>query len=269
MTATTNTTIDVARQGEVDQRTVDTLIDKVMGAAAHCRGEVRRIEARLTCEAKPIRHRPAIVEVTLDVDGTPVRAHMAAPTMIEAIDLLVDRLTRRLARHEDRRYRRADRRRTGDSGDGEWRHGDRPSSRPEYDRVPFDERETRRRKTFALTPMSIEEALFDLGQLGHDFYLFVEERSGGEAVVSRSEDPAGVGACYELRATEPAAIELPAELTDVVMVTTSPPVLTAAEAKEYLDASGEKFLFHRSAADGRGQVLYRRFDGHDGLISAR
>ncbi len=268
MTATTNTTIDVSRRGEIDQRTVDTLIDKVMGATAHCRGEVHRVEARLTCEKTPIRRRPAVVEVTVHLDGTPVRAHMAGSTMAEAIDLLVDRLDRRLARHEDRRYRRADRHRTGSSGEGEWRHGDLREGRPEYDRVPFDERETRRRKTFALTPMSIEEALFDLNQLGHDFYLFVEERSGTDAVVSRRGDADGTGPRHEIRATDPAAIERPAEAADVVVVTTSPPVLGAAEAREYLEASGEKFLFHRSAGDGRGQVLYRRYDGHDGLISA-
>ena len=38
---------------------------------------------------------------------------------------------------------------------------------------PADDRTVVRRKTFALRPESIEEALFDLEALDHDFFLFV------------------------------------------------------------------------------------------------
>ncbi|MFI8458032.1 hypothetical protein [Kitasatospora sp. NPDC085464] len=40
------------------------------------------------------QHEPAVV----DLNGRPVRAHVAAATMQEAVDLLQDRLTARLAR---------------------------------------------------------------------------------------------------------------------------------------------------------------------------
>jgi hypothetical protein len=45
-------------------------------------------------------------------------------------------------------------------------------------------------------------------------------------------------------------------------------VLTVQEATERLDAGGEPFVFFANAVSGRGNVVYRRYDGHDGLITA-
>ena len=47
-----------------------------------------------------------------------------------------------------------------------------------------------------------------------------------------------------------------------------PPVLTKVEARQRLDLSGEPFVFYVDADDQQGRVIYRRYDGHYGLISA-
>jgi hypothetical protein len=47
----------------------------------------------------------------------------------------------------------------------------------------------------------------------------------------------------------------------------SAPALTEAEAIDRLDLSGSPFVFFVDSADGRGRVLYRRYDGHYGLIT--
>jgi hypothetical protein len=44
--------------------------------------------------------------------------------------------------------------------------------------------------------------------------------------------------------------------------------MTLEDAVELLDLSDDRFVFSRDAASGRGQVLYRRYDGHYGLITA-
>lgn len=44
------------------------------------------------------------------------------------------------------------------------------------------------------------------------------------------------------------------------------PVLTEAEARAQLDGSDERWVFFRDPASGRGRVVHRRNDGHDGLI---
>jgi hypothetical protein len=48
--------------------------------------------------------------------------------------------------------------------------------------------------------------------------------------------------------------------------TQNAPQLSAAEAIDRLNLSGQPFLLYADAATGRGRVLYRRYDGHYGLI---
>ena len=43
--------------------------------------------------------------------------------------------------------------------------------------------------------------------------------------------------------------------------------LTVDEAIERLNAGGEPFVFFASPLTGRGNVAYRRYDGHYGLIT--
>ena len=47
----------------------------------------------------------------------------------------------------------------------------------------------------------------------------------------------------------------------------SPPTLTDAEARIRLEADSEPFVFYLDAETGQGRVLYRRYDGHYGLIT--
>jgi ribosome-associated translation inhibitor RaiA len=55
----------------------------------------------LTMGADPALERPAEVKASVDVSGRHVRAHVAAPTMPEAIDRMADRIRRGIRRlHE-------------------------------------------------------------------------------------------------------------------------------------------------------------------------
>lgn len=53
---------------------------------------------KLTQEAHHSIAKPCLAQGMVDLNGRPVRAHVAAATMQEAVDLLQDRLTARLAR---------------------------------------------------------------------------------------------------------------------------------------------------------------------------
>ena len=87
------------------------------------------------------------------------------------------------------------------------------------------------------------EAAFDMELLGHEFYLFTDDATGDEAVVQR------VGTGRYVRVG-------PAQ------------TLSEAQAIERLDVGGEPFVFYREAREQPARVLYRRFDGHYGLITA-
>ena len=110
MPVTADTKIEVSHKGDVSQRSLEVAVEKVTHVAEHCREPVLHLEVRLIHEANPAHDHPSSAEATLDVQGRPVRAHATAPTIDEAIDLLADRLRRRLAKHEDKLHHLHDRR---------------------------------------------------------------------------------------------------------------------------------------------------------------
>lgn len=262
MTVVSTTTIETSSEGPVPPGAIERAVEHVRGAAARCREPVHHIEVRVGVGQNPAMHRPARAEATVSVNGTPVRAHVGAATVAEAVDDLVDRLRRRLDEHEDRLHRISERYRTGDSRPGAWHHGDRPAPGPSWVELPVEEREVRRRKTFAMEPMSLDEAAFDLVQLDHDFYLFVDLASGADAVISHGDD----GALMVQRATGTGPTDDGPGVVRVTTIEALPPVLAEVEAREHLEATGAPWLFFVSARSGRGQVLYRRYDGHYGLV---
>ena len=65
----------------------------------------------------------------------------------------------------------------------------------------------------------------------------------------------------------PTAIEPGRTAVDLAVSERPAPVLGLDEAIERISASGERFVFFENAASGRGNVIYRRYDGHYGLIA--
>jgi ribosome-associated translation inhibitor RaiA len=220
-------------------------------------------QIRLILEPDPALERPAIAEATLDVNGQPVRAHVAAGELLEAIDLLEERLERRLARHAARVHHEGrDRAWSGMPGEHEWRHGDVPTARPEFFDRPLDEREVIRHKSFADGPMTLDEAAFDLDLLGHDFYLFTELTTGADSVLFYEN-----GSELGLIQAEGASGDPLERVAAPVAVHPPAPSLEQRAAVERLEDGGEPFVCFSDAATGRGSVLYHRYDGHYGLIT--
>ncbi|MEQ7128536.1 sigma 54 modulation/S30EA ribosomal C-terminal domain-containing protein [Actinopolymorpha sp. B11F2] len=193
------------------------------------------------------------------MNGTPVRVMVAARDVWEAADLVEDRLRRRLIHLRDRKRTQA--RRTGIRPAHEWRHGDLPRRLvPHYPR-PAAEREVVRRKTFALEPVSAQEAAEQMELLDHDFYVFTDRRTGTDAVVYRREDG-------RIGLHAPPRMQRAHRAEGQFVVDGPPPVLSELAARQRLDVGGEPFVFYLDADSGRGRVMYWRYDGHYGLISA-
>lgn len=231
--------------------------DKVMHVFRMAARPVLHGSVRLIEETDPARERRAVAEATLDVDGHVARAHVAAPTMREAVDLLEARLRRRLLMLAER----AEAKHLRHRGEREWRHGDLPAHRPQYFVRPIDEREVIRRKMFELHELSVDEAAFELELLAHDFFLFKELGSGADCVVYRRRD-GGYG-LLQPAGSKPDLSSCVAPVTPSLRVAAR---LTEGEAVELLDLTDEPFVFFLDDVSGRGAVLYRRYDGHYGLI---
>jgi len=101
-----------------------------------------------------------------------------------------------------------------------------------------------RRKSFEPVRSTADEAMFDLEMMDYDFLLYTDAVSGTDSVVSR-----GGSKGYQVTALAQAA------------------ALTLVAAKEVLDLTDAPFVFFADVQTGRGNVLYRRHDGHYGLIT--
>lgn len=219
---------------------------------------IRSAQVTLRVAGDPARERPAIAKASLDVNGTLVRAHVAAHDVREAIDLLEDRLRDRLEHLAERRH--ALRRRGPRAGQPhEWRHGDAPTHRPPYFDRPPEEREVLRRKTFALHALSPAEAAEEMDRLDYDFHLFMCADTGTACVVARRPDGR-----IDIASTG----SLPPAQDWLVPEAAPTPTLAEGEAVALLDLSDAPFVFYLDAASGAGAVIYRRYDGHYGLITS-
>src|SRR5450759_2855463 len=82
--------VQVHGDRHVDQADREYARRKVARAAHRARGSILFAKGDLHAETNPSRSRPARAKAVLDVNGLPVRAHVRAPTLHEAIDKLED-----------------------------------------------------------------------------------------------------------------------------------------------------------------------------------
>jgi ribosome-associated translation inhibitor RaiA len=204
--------------------------EKVAAVAAMAPPPVLFVRIKLNQGTDRAARGAAKAEAVLDLDGNLLRAGAAADSLHEAVDLLVEHLRDRLShlRHTGAEERAA--------------HNRGRNRRAGFRAVPAEDRRIVRRKAVLGEPMTVEEALFDLDQSGYDFYLFSDLATGKDGF-----------AAYDDRGRA------------TVKFTDTSPVLDDDGAKSWLDATDDPFVFF-TGPDGRGRVLYRRVDGHYGLL---
>ncbi|WP_438295526.1 ribosome hibernation promotion factor [Streptomyces sp. HUAS TT7] len=248
--------IQVETRGQVPRGSARYAREKTLAALDHVSEPILAARVKLT----QTEGRPAAAQAVVDVNGRPVRAHVAASTMFEAVDLLRDRLTVRLAKV--RRHARAGHRNDPACAPQPWRDDAGPEHRPQRHQLPPEERRIVRHKSFSLPRQTPTEAVFDLEAMDYDFYLFTDAGSGRDGVVYRDT---GAGAHRLATAGGPALAHHGAP--GLTLSTVPVPSIGVAEAVERLDLTGLPFVFFSDSATGRGSVLYHRYDGHYGLIT--
>jgi putative sigma-54 modulation protein len=116
-----------------------------------------------------------MVEVTLVVDGQPLRSHAAGPTYQACLDIVIDRIERQAV---DFREKPRDKARV-DAGMGKRIADDAEPAGGASAAEPKSPEELARRsrivktKRFAIEPMFEEDAVARMEELGHVFFLFV------------------------------------------------------------------------------------------------
>lgn len=248
--------VTMVTKGDVATRSINYGRKKV---AALLDGQATA-QMKLSWATNPTVTLPAMAEASVSPQGrTTVRVHTAAETMNEAIDLVVGRLKTSL-RNQDQhnKHDSANRRRLS----GTWRHGDRPTTESPYFDRPQAEREVVRHKSFAPDEMSLDEAAWDMSQLDYDFFLFVELTTGQDCLLEAAPD-----GDLLLHGLDVGEDRVSSEVVEFRHGGTTPPVLKPSAAIHFMESEGARFLFFENSESSRRNVLYRRYDGHYGLIT--
>ncbi len=164
---------------------------------------VTRIDVELIEEHNPrLADMKDRVELTCISKGPVIRAEAASSDPIAALDLALERLQARLRRAGDRRHIHHGRRtpasvKTSTSTLPPVERSEPVAPADVAEELPSgvvsDERLgvigdgplVVREKSFAASPVTLDEALFEMELVGHDFYLFLDKESGAPSVVYR------------------------------------------------------------------------------------
>jgi ribosomal subunit interface protein len=179
-----------ARHCELSERFRDHVADKLGRLEKHDH-RIMRVQVEVESERNPRQADRAVrVELTAYSKGPVIRAEAAAVDKMGALDLAVDKMAAQMRRANDRKVRA---------------HRNRPSTgelptatEPE----PSDDEAVPQRKVGSMTvtgdgppvvrekvhsarPMTLDQALYEMELVGHDFYLFVDQDTRRPAVVYR------------------------------------------------------------------------------------
>jgi ribosomal subunit interface protein len=179
-----------SRNTDIDERFRANVRDK-LGRLAKLDPKADRVDVEIAEERNPrqadVRMR---VELTCRTRGPVIRAEAAAADVHAALDLAIGKLDMRLRRAADRRRVHHGNRTpvsvavaTGSVVAPRAAQPDRSEETTDdgLDGAPFVVRE----KQHHAAPMSLEQALFEMELVGHDFYLFVEAENRIPSVVYR------------------------------------------------------------------------------------
>jgi len=245
-------------RGAVPEGAVIFAVHRVSSLLRMASEPVLFARVKLTMTADPAVERPAIAQVSVDLNGRLIRAQAAGKTMREAVEHACDRLRIRL----ERAARNWEAVRGGRSvpGPGEWRHQSPHTPRLPYFPRPPGERTVLRHKSYALARETPDEAIADAELLDYDFHLFTEKSTGEDSVIYRTADG------YRLALAHPRTRRFGPVGPSVTVSKMPAPRLSLTEAAARLETAGQPFLFFVDADTGRGNVIYHRYDGHYGLI---
>ena len=160
---------DVRRYAERKLRRLERLTDDRTDAVVELSSEAHRSSAD-----------SQIVEVTLVVNGQPLRSHAAAPTHQAGIDAVIDRLERQAVEAHEKPRERPRKARTDEVDDQREREG-------ESETGPVSKRIVKT-KRFAIEPMFEEDALARMEELGHHFFVFVNAETEKLCVLYKRHD---------------------------------------------------------------------------------
>jgi len=159
---------------------------------------IMRVHVEVDCEPNPRQHKGAIhVQLTAFSKGPVIRAEACAEDKMGALDLALDKMASQMRRAADRRRVHRGRRTPVSVGQA---FADLPVDEPEAGESSEERAVERqvgpitvtgdgplvvREKVHAASPITLDQALYEMELVGHDFFLFVDKDTKRPSVVYR------------------------------------------------------------------------------------
>jgi ribosomal subunit interface protein len=177
------------RHCELSERFRDHVADKLGRLEKHDH-RIMRVQVEVENERNPRQADRAVrIELTAYSKGPVIRAEAAAVDKMGALDLAVDKMAAQMRRANDRKTR--------SHRKGQATNGLPPSLEADDTEEHVTERQAGpiavtgdgplvvREKSHAAKPISLDQALYEMELVGHDFYLYVDQESQRPSVVYR------------------------------------------------------------------------------------
>ena len=173
------------RNMEIDDQIRRHVEAKLGQLSRHLPG-LSRVAVELSSEPTRAQSDRFVAEVTLDVSGAILRAEQRASNHQAAINSAAEVLNRRIERYKSQTYRSERARHNVSLGTQQ------AEAATQYEDVTRElvltEGSLVRVKRFAMEPMTVDQAAFQMQLLGHQFYVFLNKESGSQNVLYQRDD---------------------------------------------------------------------------------
>ena len=161
-------------------------IEQKLGQLGRQLAGLSGVTVELASEPTRSQRDRVVAQVTLNVNGSMLRAEQRAATTRSAINSVAEVLTRRIERYKSQTYRSERARQSPPMRDQEAEAAAEGISPMETEELP--DGNLVRIKLFDMEPMTVQEAAFQMQLLGHRFFMFFNSDSGSHNVLYQRDD---------------------------------------------------------------------------------
>lgn len=157
---------------EVTEAIREYVEQKIDKAVSHFQSLTTEVDVHLSVARNPRIASSQSAEVTVYANGSVIRAEEKSENLYASIDLVADKITRKLRKFKERKNERSAPKTSVAVLEQP------PITLPNDNRVVELPTQVVRNKYFAMPAMSVEEALERLELIDHDFYVFRNANTG-------------------------------------------------------------------------------------------
>ena len=149
--------------------------------------DLAEADVELIAHASHANDSAEVAEITLRNNGDVLRSTAAGATSIAALDVVLDKIERQLVRSKERPG--SVRKRHADDAEAVLHREALGTIEPEsYNEPEAGARQVVKTKRFDMLPMFEEDAIAQMEELGHDFFVYLSAETDEVAVLYRRRD---------------------------------------------------------------------------------